>query len=92
MGLGPPILALYTQLKQLGVLDGVTEVMELGAQNVWSGYQKFGIGGDIGEQRNGLAECRRPAQHRPLAIRGLRQACPEAVVRIEEAHRLAATR
>jgi SAM-dependent methyltransferase len=35
MGLGPPILALYTQLKQLGVLDGVTEVMELGAQNVW---------------------------------------------------------
>ena len=26
---------LYTQLKQLGVLDGVTEVMELGAQNVW---------------------------------------------------------
>lgn len=35
MGLGPPILALYAQLKQLGVLDGVTEVMELGAQNVW---------------------------------------------------------
>src|SRR5215471_7717353 len=35
MGLGPPILALYTQLKQLGVLDSVTEVMELGAQNVW---------------------------------------------------------
>jgi hypothetical protein len=34
MGLGPPILALYTQLKQPGVLDGVTEVMELGAQNV----------------------------------------------------------
>jgi len=35
MGLGPPMLALYTQLKQLGVFDGVIEVMELGAQNVW---------------------------------------------------------
>jgi hypothetical protein len=35
MGLGPPILALYRQLKQLGILDQVTDVMELGAQNVW---------------------------------------------------------
>ena len=35
MGLGPPVLALYRQLKGLGVFDGVTNVMELGAQNVW---------------------------------------------------------
>lgn len=35
MGLGPPILALYRQLKGLGVFDDVTNVMELGAQNVW---------------------------------------------------------
>lgn len=35
MGLGPPILALYTQLKRLGVFDNVSAVMELGAQNVW---------------------------------------------------------
>jgi len=35
MGLGPPVLALYRQLKGLGVFDGVTDVMELGAQNVW---------------------------------------------------------
>jgi hypothetical protein len=35
MGLGPPVLALYRQLKGLGVFEGVTDVMELGAQNVW---------------------------------------------------------
>jgi hypothetical protein len=35
MGLGPPVLALYYQLKRLGVFEGVTDVMELGAQNVW---------------------------------------------------------
>jgi len=35
MGLGPPVLALYRQLKGLGVFDGITDVMELGAQNVW---------------------------------------------------------
>jgi hypothetical protein len=35
MGLGPPVLALYCQLKRLGVFEGVTDVMELGAQNVW---------------------------------------------------------
>jgi SAM-dependent methyltransferase len=35
VGLGPPILALYTQLKRLGVFDNVSAVMELGAQNVW---------------------------------------------------------
>jgi hypothetical protein len=35
MGLGPPILALYRQLKGLGALDGISSVMELGAQNVW---------------------------------------------------------
>jgi len=35
MGLGPPVLALYCQLKRLGVFEGITDVMELGAQNVW---------------------------------------------------------
>jgi hypothetical protein len=35
MGLGPPILALYRQLKGFGVFDNVKDVMELGAQNVW---------------------------------------------------------
>jgi hypothetical protein len=35
MGLGPPILALYRQLKGLGAFDGISNVMELGAQNVW---------------------------------------------------------
>lgn len=35
MGLGPPILALYKQLKYLGIFENVTDVIELGAQNVW---------------------------------------------------------
>ena len=35
MGLGPPVIALYHQLKTLGVFDGVKDVMELGSQNVW---------------------------------------------------------
>ena len=35
MGLGPPVLALYRQLKQLGAFEGIHDVMELGAQNVW---------------------------------------------------------
>jgi hypothetical protein len=35
MGLGPPILALYGQLKALGALDGIDSVIELGSQGVW---------------------------------------------------------
>lgn len=35
MGVGPPIIGLYTQLKSLGLFDNVHDVMELGAQNVW---------------------------------------------------------
>jgi len=35
MGLGPPILALYRQLKQLGALEGIDSVVELGSQGVW---------------------------------------------------------
>lgn len=35
MGLGPPIIALYHQLKQLGAFEGVRDVVELGSQNVW---------------------------------------------------------
>ncbi len=35
MGLGPPILALYRQLKLLGAFEGVDSVVELGSQGVW---------------------------------------------------------
>lgn len=35
MGLGPPVLELYRQLKLLGALDGITEVIELGSQDFW---------------------------------------------------------
>jgi hypothetical protein len=35
MGLGPPIIALYHQLKELGLFDDVKRVVELGSQNVW---------------------------------------------------------
>jgi hypothetical protein len=35
MGIGPNALELYRQLKIQGVLDGVSEVMELGSQDYW---------------------------------------------------------
>ncbi len=35
MGLGPPVIELYRQLKLLGALDGATNVMELGSQDFW---------------------------------------------------------
>src|SRR5215813_4068958 len=35
MGLGPPVIELYRQLKLQGALQGVTEVMELGSQDFW---------------------------------------------------------
>jgi hypothetical protein len=35
MGLGPPILGLYRQLKALGAFDGIDSVVELGSQGVW---------------------------------------------------------
>src|SRR5260221_6793172 len=35
MGLGPPILALYRQMRMLGAFEGVTKVVELGAQAAW---------------------------------------------------------
>ena len=35
MGLGPPIVELYRQLKLQGALEGITEVMELGSQDFW---------------------------------------------------------
>lgn len=34
MGIRPPVVALYRQMKQFGLFDGVSSVMELGAQNV----------------------------------------------------------
>src|SRR5215469_7318298 len=35
MGLGPPEIELYRQLKLHGALEGITEVMELGSQDFW---------------------------------------------------------
>lgn len=35
MGLGPPVIALYQQLKMLGIFTDIQQVMELGSQNVW---------------------------------------------------------
>jgi hypothetical protein len=35
MGLGPPVIELYRQLKVLGALEGITDVMELGSQDFW---------------------------------------------------------
>ncbi len=35
MGLGPPVIELYRQLKLQGALEGITEVMELGSQDFW---------------------------------------------------------
>jgi SAM-dependent methyltransferase len=35
VGLGPPIIELYRQLKMQGVLEGISEVMELGSQDFW---------------------------------------------------------
>jgi hypothetical protein len=41
MGLGPPILALYRQMKMLGGFEGIASVMELGAQSVWCPRRKL---------------------------------------------------
>jgi hypothetical protein len=41
MGLGPPVIELYRQLKILGALDSVTEVMELGSQDFWCPQQNL---------------------------------------------------
>ncbi|MCK6450954.1 MAG: class I SAM-dependent methyltransferase [Alphaproteobacteria bacterium] len=35
MGLGPPVIELYRQLKLQGAFDGITNVMELGSQDYW---------------------------------------------------------
>src|SRR5580692_1045776 len=35
VGLGPPVIELYRQLKLQGALEGITEVMELGSQDFW---------------------------------------------------------
>lgn len=44
MGLGPNILALYHQLRQLGVFEGVTDVVELGSQGVWCPDRRLLVG------------------------------------------------
>lgn len=44
MGLGPPVIELYRQLKLQGVLDGVTEVMELGSQDFWCPQKNLVLG------------------------------------------------
>jgi hypothetical protein len=35
MGLGPPEIELYRQIKLQGALEGISEVMELGSQDFW---------------------------------------------------------
>jgi hypothetical protein len=35
VGLGPPVIELYRQLKLQGALEGIIEVMELGSQDFW---------------------------------------------------------
>jgi hypothetical protein len=35
MGLGPNILSLYSQLKTVGIFDGIDSVVEMGSQVVW---------------------------------------------------------
>jgi hypothetical protein len=35
MGLGPPVIELYRQLKLRGALEGISNVMELGSQDFW---------------------------------------------------------
>jgi hypothetical protein len=44
MGLGPPILSLYRQLKLLGAFEGVDSVVELGSQGVWCSDRRLLIG------------------------------------------------
>jgi SAM-dependent methyltransferase len=41
MGLGPPVLELYRQLKILGAFEGVRDVMELGSQDFWCPQQNL---------------------------------------------------
>src|SRR6266508_4125129 len=41
MGLGPPVIELYRQLKLHGALDGITSVMELGSQDFWCPQQNL---------------------------------------------------
>jgi hypothetical protein len=41
MGLGPPVVELYRQLKILGALDGLRDVMELGSQDLWCPQQNL---------------------------------------------------
>lgn len=41
MGLGPPALELYRQLKILGAFNGVRNVMELGSQDFWCPQQNL---------------------------------------------------
>lgn len=41
MGLGPPVIELYRQLKLAGAFDGISEVMELGSQDFWCPQQNL---------------------------------------------------
>jgi len=41
VGLGPPVIELYRQLKVLGAINGVSEVMELGSQDFWCPQQNL---------------------------------------------------
>ena len=71
MGLGPPILALYRQLKLLGTFEGIDSVVELGSQGVWCPDRRllFGLFEAFG----------RPIPSRDILIRAVRALRPRAI-------------
>jgi hypothetical protein len=44
VGLGPPVIELYRQLKLQGALEGITDVMELGSQDFWCPQKNLMMG------------------------------------------------
>jgi hypothetical protein len=44
VGLGPPVIELYRQLKLQGALEGITDVMELGSQDFWCPQKNLVLG------------------------------------------------
>ncbi len=70
MGLGPPVLELYRQLKLGGALDDVNNVMELGSQDFWCPkpnlvrglYAAFGKGEPASELLGTSVTSQKPAK------------------------------
>jgi hypothetical protein len=44
VGLGPPVIELYRQLKLQGAFEGITDVMELGSQDFWCPQKNLVLG------------------------------------------------